>query len=114
MHTATSPTLQAKPQSGSVKQPLLIPPCDTGAHLAFEALKLSFLHVLEGLPAQAQLQGRVASAQTPQALWHLRAHVFSVLSGTECGQIGRRQLLNRSLESMQGFLEEPAHSSLRQ
>lgn len=87
---------------------------ELGADLAFETLKLSFLHVLEGLPAQQQLQGKVASAATPQALWLLRAHVFAALSGTDCGQIGRRQLLNRSLDSMQGYLGDPAQSGFRQ
>ena len=81
-------------------------PADRQARLAarraFVALKLSFLYVVDGLPGPTPLRRQVRLAESPDALWALRAPVFAALAGTDPAQTGRRQLLNRSLDSMFG------------
>lgn len=69
------------------------------ARRAFVALKLSFLHVIDGLDGQGELKARVREAEEPIELWALRAPVFAALTGDQAQQRGHRQLLNRSLES---------------
>lgn len=79
-------------------------PADRQARLAarraFVSLKLSFLYVVEGLEGQAELKRHVRRAEAPDDLWLLRAPVFAALSGDDTQQRSRRQLLNRSLETM--------------
>lgn len=79
-------------------------PADRQARLAarraFVSLKLSFLYVVEGLEGYADLKRQVRKAETPDELWLLRAPVFVALSGDDSQQRSRRQLLNRSLETM--------------
>ena len=70
------------------------------ARRAFVALKQSFLYVMDGLEGQAELQLRVQRAEEPHELWSLRAPVFAVLAGGGRQDRSRRQLLNRSLETM--------------
>jgi hypothetical protein len=70
------------------------------ARRAFVALKLSFLFVVDGLEGRTELQARVRLAEEPEELWDLRAPVFAALSGDDAQNRSRRQLLNRSLESM--------------
>ena len=81
-------------------------PADRQARLAarraFVALKLSFLYVVDGLPGPSTLRRQVRLAESPNDLWALRAPVFAALAGTDAAQTGRRQLLNRSLDSMFG------------
>ena len=72
------------------------------AQRAFVALKLSFLYVVDGLAGQTDLQCRVRLADEPHALWALRAAVFAALTGDDPQHRSRRQLLNRSLDSMFG------------
>ncbi len=79
-------------------------PADRSARLAarraFVALKLSFLYVVEGLDGEEALKSSVRRAEEPEDLWALRAPVFAALSGDDDMHRSRRQLLNRSLESM--------------
>ncbi len=79
-------------------------PADRQARLAarraFVALKQSFLYVVEGLEGKTELQTRVRQAEEPEELWQLRAPVFAALTGDDAPTRSRRQLLNRSLESM--------------
>ena len=70
------------------------------ARRAFVALKQSFLYVMHGLVGQAELQLRVQRAEEPHELWALRAPVFAALAGGDRQHRSRRQLLNRSLETM--------------
>ena len=70
------------------------------ARRAFVALKQSFLYVMDGLDSQAELLLRVRLAEEPHELWALRAPVFAALAGDDRQQRSRRQLLNRSLETM--------------
>jgi hypothetical protein len=81
-------------------------PADRSARLAarraFVDLKLSFLFVVEGLQEPNALKAQVRLAETPEQLWALRAPVYAALAGTDAAQTRRRQLLNRSLESMFG------------
>ncbi len=70
------------------------------ARRAFVALKLSFLYVVEGIDGPPELRTRVRLAEEPHELWSLRAPVFAVLGGDDPQHRSRRQLLNRSLETM--------------
>jgi hypothetical protein len=70
------------------------------ARRAFVALKLSFLYALEDLVGHSELQAQVRQAEEPEALWALRAPMFAALAGGDTATRKRRQLLNRSLESM--------------
>ena len=70
------------------------------ARRAFVALKQSFLYVMDGMEGQAELQLRVQRAEEPHELWTLRAPVFAALAGGDRQDRSRRQLLNRSLETM--------------
>ncbi len=70
------------------------------ARRAFVSLKLSFLYVVDGLEGKTELQSRVRRAEEPEDLWVLRAAVFAALAGDDPHTRSRRQLLNRSLETM--------------
>lgn len=70
------------------------------ARRAFVALKLSFLHVVDGLVDRPELQSLVHQAEEPHELWTLRATVFAALSGHNPQHRSHRQLLNRSLDTM--------------
>lgn len=105
MNHSPSPFARPSPSDlGLAGAPAAGMPADRQARLAarqaFVALKLSFLYAVEGLQGQSALQYRVRMTETPQQLWDLRAEVYAALSGTEPDLSGRRQLLNRSLDSM--------------
>ena len=70
------------------------------AQRAFVALKLSFLYVVDSLAGQTELQCRVRLAEEPHDLWALRATVFAALTVDDSQHRSRRQLLNRSLDTM--------------
>lgn len=90
-------------QDAGLDRPASGMPADRLARLAagraFVALKLSFLHVIDGLDGQGDLKARVREAEEPIELWALRAPVFAALAGDQAQQRCHRQLLNRSLES---------------
>ncbi len=110
--TATPASPSAVPGVMGVRHPESSGDVDTGlpadrqarlaARRAFVALKLSFLYVVDGLPGPTALRRQVRLAESPNDLWTLRAPVFAALAGTDAAQTGRRQLLNRSLDSMFG------------
>jgi len=79
-------------------------PADRSARLAarraFVSLKMSFLHVIADIPGLEALNARIRLAESPEALWDLRAPVYAALAGTGQSLKGRRQLLHRSLESL--------------
>ncbi len=83
----------------------------SAAQRAFVALKLSFLYVADGLPGQTELQRRVRMAEEPHDLWTLRASVFAALTGDNPQHRSRRQLINRSLDTVFACDSPPWHGS---
>ena len=79
-------------------------PADRRARLAagraFDGLKRTFLHVLQGAGGADGLCRLIERAEEPVDLWLLRAPAFAALSGVDLQQRGRRQMLRRGLDSV--------------
>jgi hypothetical protein len=70
------------------------------ARLAFDDLKRTFLHVLQGDDSCHWLRTLVEQADEPVELWLLRAPAFAALQGVAPDQRLRRQMLRRGLDTL--------------